>query len=146
MSNDAALYVALGILAGMYLFNRTGYSPGGIITPGLLAMDLADPGRLAAVFACAGVTALLLALAVRAAGVYGRQRTALAMLIAILARAALGFLFPAAPHWSGWVIPGLIGADMERQGVLPTAAASLAAAFAASMAAGLIITLSGAAL
>ncbi len=143
MNSDDALLVALGIIMGMYLFSKTGYSPGGIITPGLLAMDLNSPARLGSTFACAALTAVLLALAVRAWGLYGRQKTAMAMLIALCIKGLLALLFPFAPHWTGWIIPGLIGADMERQGALPTTAASFAAAFAASMAATLLFAPGG---
>lgn len=141
--NSSSLLIALGIALGMFFFSRTGYSPGGIITPGLLAIDLADPSRLGTTFACAFLTSLLLTLAIRAWGLYGRQRTAASMLIAVGIRAALSIFLPSAPHWTGWVAPGLIGADMHRQGILPTSAASLAAAFATSLAANLLYALPG---
>jgi poly-gamma-glutamate biosynthesis protein PgsC/CapC len=137
------LLVALGIALGLFLFHRTGYSPGGIITPGFLAMELASPGRIAAAFGCALVVAALLSLLVRRTGLYGRQRTGAAMLLALGLKVLLGDLFPAAPAWIGWVVPGLIGADMQRQGIVPTVASSLASAFAASLGAALLFSLSG---
>ena len=143
MTDGDVLLVALGIALGLYLFHRTGYSPGGIITPGFLAMELASPARVAAAFGCAMIVGALLSLLVRGTGLYGRQRTGAAMLLALGVKVVLGDLFPAAPAWIGWVIPGLIGADMQRQGIVPTAAASLASAFAASLAAVLLVSLSG---
>ncbi|NLA91225.1 MAG: capsule biosynthesis protein CapC [Synergistaceae bacterium] len=141
--SDGLVLIALGIALGMYFFSRTGYSPGGIITPGLLAMDLNSPVMLGTIFACAAMTAFLLSAAIKSLGLYGRQRTAAAMLIALLIKALLGAFLPLPLHWTGWVIPGLIGADMERQGAFPTVAASLAVAFATSMAGSLLYSLSG---
>ena len=143
MTDGDVLLVALGIALGLFLFHRTGYSPGGIITPGFLAMELASPGRIAAAFGCALAVAALLSLLVRRTGLYGRQRTGAAMLLALGLKVLLGDLFPAAPAWIGWVIPGLIGADMQRQGIVPTVASSLASAFAASLGAALLFSLSG---
>jgi len=54
-------------------------------------------------------------------------------------RAAAGVCLPFADHWIGWVAPGLIGADMQRQGVLPTAGATLATSLATAMAARLLL-------
>lgn len=138
MTQADALLVALGIALGLYLFHKTGYSPGGIITPGFLAMILSSPHRTGAVLLCSALVAGILSLVVRGTGIYGRQRTGAAMLIALGVKIALDGLFPGTPFWIGWVVPGLLGADMERQGFLPTTAASLAAAFAASMAASLV--------
>ena len=143
MTDGDVLLVALGIALGLYLFHRTGYSPGGIITPGFLAMELASPGRIAAAFGCAVVVSALLSHLVRGTGLYGRQRTGAAMLLALGLKVVLGDLFPAWPAWIGWVIPGLFGADMQRQGIVPTAATSLASAFATSLAAALLVSLSG---
>ena len=143
MTDGDVLLVALGIALGLYLFHRTGYSPGGIITPGFMAMELASPGRIVAAFGCALAVAALLSLLVRGTGMYGRQRTGAAMLLALGLKVMLGDLFPAAPVWIGWVIPGLIGADMQRQGIIPTVAAAMASAFAASLAAALLLSISG---
>ena len=141
--NGEILLLALGIALGMFFYSRTGYSPGGIITPGFLALELASPERVGALLLSAGAVALLLTLAVRTTGVYGRQRTGLAMLLALGIRVLFGGFFSLSSLWVGWVIPGLLGADMQRQGVLPTLGASFAAAFAAAMAAALIGSLGG---
>jgi len=131
--NDSELHViALGIALGLFYFHRTGYSPGGIITPGFIALELASPEKVAFALVSGCAVSALLFLAVRAWGLYGRQRTGVAMLIALALKIIAGSVLPALDLWVGWVIPGLIGADMQRQGVLPTIAASMSAAFAAS--------------
>lgn len=127
--------IALGIVLGMAFFRQTGFSPGGIITPGFLALEMASPERVLAAFAAGAAVALLLEGSVRLTGIYGRQKTALAMLFALGIMEFLDLILPAPSLWIGWVVPGLLGADMHRQGAVPTAAAALSTAFAASMAA-----------
>jgi uncharacterized membrane protein len=39
---------------------------------------------------------------------------------ALLIAALLGFFSSPLLPWVGWVVPGLIAADMQRQGVIPT--------------------------
>lgn len=139
MTEYRLLVIGVGIALGMLFFHRTGYSPGGIITPGLIALELGSPRSLAvALLVALGVSAVL-SLAVRFACLYGRQRTAAALLAALAFRAAAGVCLPFADHWIGWVAPGLIGADMQRQGVLPTAGATLATSLATAMAAHLLL-------
>ena len=141
--DEEILLLALGIALGMFFYSRTGYSPGGIITPGFLALELTSPERVGILLLSGGAVALLLALTVRATGIYGRQRTGLAMLLALGIRLLFGGFFPLSSLWVGWVIPGLLGADMQRQGVLPTLGASFATAFAAAMALALLTALGG---
>ncbi|MDI9370905.1 MAG: capsule biosynthesis protein CapC [Synergistaceae bacterium] len=134
MTEQRLMIVGLGIVLGMIFFHRTGYSPGGVITPGLLALELTSPERVAWVFLFAWVASLALELAVRAVGLYGRQRIGAALLVALTVRIAAGCFLPVEDLWIGWVVPGLVGADMQRQGALPTVGATLATAIAAAMA------------
>ena len=71
-----------------------------------------------------------LSLVARALGLYGRERIGTAMLLALVARIGLSFIVPVGTHWVGWVIPGLIAADGERQGVGMTLCGSVACAVA----------------
>ena len=136
------LLIGLGIALGALFFHRTGYSPGGIITPGFLALALDSPERIVTALIFGGIVALLLSLLERA-GLYGRTRTAAALLIALVLRALAGRYAPISEMWVGWVVPGLIGADMQRQGVVPTVGAALSTAVAAAMAASLLISARG---
>jgi poly-gamma-glutamate biosynthesis protein PgsC/CapC len=123
----------LGILCGMLFFQRTGLSCGGIITPGLIAMEMDNPLGLAFALGAALVTWILLAGVVRLLGIFGRQRLAAAMALALVVKILLSF-FPASPSlWLGWVVPGLMGADFQRQGFVSTFAGALGAGVAAAM-------------
>ncbi|QTX33633.1 capsule biosynthesis protein CapC [Aminithiophilus ramosus] len=110
----------------MAFYGRTGLSGGGILSPGLLALQGASSRPLIATVAAALLLLPLIEGAVRLLGLYGRQRLAFALLAALALRGFLPFLLPpgsGVPVWVGWVVPGLVAADMERQGIVPTVAA-----------------------
>jgi hypothetical protein len=132
--DHATLCLAIGMLFGMFYYHRTGWACGGIITPGIIAMYIGVPGKLAVSLAAGLLTWILLELLVRRFGVYGRQRLATAMLIALTLRYPLVSVLGEASLWLGWVVPGLLGADMQRQGLLPTLTAVAAVSLATAMA------------
>jgi poly-gamma-glutamate biosynthesis protein PgsC/CapC len=118
--NRELIIVAIGIALGMIYFQRTGLSPGGIITPGILALHMSSFQSFAWTVAFSIVIFILLEISVRIFGVYGRQRTALSLLMAAaIGLLPLGFL-PLEPIWLGWVIPGLVASDIQRQGFVAT--------------------------
>lgn len=117
----------------MLFFQRTGISCGGIISPGLMAMELDNFPGLAVSLGAALITWLLLALAMRAWGVFGRQRLALALALALAIKMLLSFWGLAPSLWLGWVVPGLMGADFQRQDFVPTISGAVGVAVAAAM-------------
>jgi gamma-polyglutamate biosynthesis protein CapC len=119
MNQDLAI-IALGIALGMVFFQRTGFSAGGIISPGILALNMSSFHSFAWTAIFSLFIFCLLEICVRFPGVYGRQRVATALLLAALFRLATGNVLPLDPIWLGWVIPGLVAADVQRQGILPT--------------------------
>ena len=134
MSYDyVTLCLATGMLLGMLYYHKTGWACGGIITPGVIAMYIGDPWKVAVSLAAGLATWILLELLVRFSGVYGRQRLAAAMLIALALRYPLVSVWGESSLWLGWVVPGLIGADMQRQGVVTTLTAVVAVSIAAAM-------------
>jgi poly-gamma-glutamate biosynthesis protein PgsC/CapC len=126
--------LALGMLLGMFYYHRTGWACGGIITPGIIAIYIGDPARVAVAMAAGLLTWVLLELLVRRFSLYGRQRLASAMLIALALRYPLVPVLGEASLWLGWVVPGLIGADTQRQGLLTTLTAVVAVSVATAMA------------
>jgi len=134
MSYDyVTLCLATGMLLGMLYYHKTGWACGGIITPGVIAMYIGDPWKVAVSLAAGLATWMLLELLVRFSGVYGRQRLAAAMLIALALRYPLVSIWGESSLWLGWVVPGLIGADMQRQGLVTTLTAVVAVSIAAAM-------------
>jgi poly-gamma-glutamate biosynthesis protein PgsC/CapC len=138
---SSEIHLLLGILLGMLFFQRTGISCGGIISPGLMAMEMDNPLGLAVSLAAALLTWGLLAWTVRVWGVFGRQRVAMAMAMALVIKIILSIFYPVPSPWLGWVVPGLMGADFQRQGFIPTISGAVCAAVAAAMSAGLLFSL-----
>ena len=122
----------VGVVLALVYTEITGILPGGIIVPAALALSMESPGRvlatvLAALFALAvyrGLASVLL--------IFGRRRFVLMLLLGALIGQLWFLLWPrfAAPSFDlrvvGWIIPGLLANNLERQKILPTLA-SLAA-------------------
>ena len=125
--------LALGMLLGMFYYQKTGWACGRIITPGVIAMYIGDPGKVGVSIAAGLLTWVLLDVLVRFFSLYGRQRLAAAMLIALALRYPLVSVWGESSLWLGWVVPGLIGADIQRQGLLTTLTAVVAVSFATAM-------------
>ena len=142
MNDPDGITIAIGILLGMFYFRQTGESPGGIITPGLVAMRFSNPQALCLSLGAALLLGVALRLFFRRFPVYGRQRVAFAMLCALAVRLALpgewgGEGFP----WLGWVVPGLVAADVERQGIAATFSGLASVYVAASWGASLVLAI-----
>jgi poly-gamma-glutamate biosynthesis protein PgsC/CapC len=125
--------LAIGILLGMLYYHKTGWACGGIITPGVIAIYIGDPDKVLVSIAAGLVTWIGLKILVKFSGIYGRQRLAAAMLIALALRYPLVSVWGETSLWLGWVVPGLIGADMQRQGVAITLAAVVAVSVVTAM-------------
>ena len=141
MTDNITLTLAIGIAFSMLWERRTGWASGGLIAPGVAALTLYDPYRLllgvALSFAVWGVVEV----SSRYFTLYGRQRIGWAMLIALALRALTGHFSPD-PLWFGWVVPGLIAADIQRQGAAETVSSLLIVAAAAAFSMELIYSLS----
>jgi poly-gamma-glutamate biosynthesis protein PgsC/CapC len=125
--------LAIGILLGMLYYHKSGWACGGIITPGVIAIYIGDPDKVLVSMTAGLATWIVLKTLVRFSGIYGRQRLAAAMLIALALRYPLVSVWGETSLWLGWVVPGLIGADMQRQGVAITLAAVVAVSVVTAM-------------
>jgi len=125
--------LAIGILLGMLYYHKTGWACGGIITPGVIAIYISSPEKVLVSIAAGMGTWLMLELLVRISGLYGRQRLAAAMLIALALRYPLMSVWGETSLWLGWVVPGLIGADLQRQGVVATLSAVVTVSIVTAM-------------
>lgn len=125
--------LAVGMLLGMLYYHKTGWACGGIITPGILAMYIADPFRLLISLTAGIATWIILAGLVRLFGFYGRQRLIVAMLAALALRYPMVSLWGGASLWLGWVVPGLLAADIQKQGLSVTLSAVVATGVATAM-------------
>jgi poly-gamma-glutamate biosynthesis protein PgsC/CapC len=127
--------IGMSLVASLLSFEVVGLSPGGLVVPGYLALVANRPQGLA-VIAGAGLITLVLVKAISEYVVlFSRRRFVCMVLVGLLcmrglelAGAATSHLMPEAAGL-GYIVPGLLANDMERQGVLPTLLmATLAAA------------------
>jgi len=118
----------LGLLVSLLFTGITGLYPGGIIVPSYLVLFVEQPARIAGTLFAAFLTLLCFKLASRFLIIFGRRR----FVFMVLAGGIWTFLwlqifpsvFPASLEFRviGWVIPGLIANNFERQGVIVTTA------------------------
>lgn len=118
----------IGLLASLVYAERTGLYPGGIIVPAYLAFYLGQPARIGATLAATFLALISYKILARYFLLFGRRRFVLMLLLGGLWVQAGLLLFPgivAAPLEArviGWVIPGLLANNLERQKLLPTLA------------------------
>jgi len=132
--------ISTGLVASLLLSELVGLSAGGLITPAYLALLVEQPWRLggtaiAAVLAFAGYRLLS-----RYLILFGRRRFLAMVLLGLTGKWTVEAAAPAfaatlfAPIGAiGYVIPGLIANDFERQGILPTVAMVSAATVLAAL-------------
>jgi hypothetical protein len=128
---EELLRLILGVAAGALFSARTGFATGGIITPGFLAVVGFRSFAAPLVFGLGMLLALVLEAATRCFGLYGRRRMTVAILLSLSVFLFWSAFFPLSVPWSGWLVPGLLAGDAQRQGALPTCAGALAAGAAA---------------
>jgi poly-gamma-glutamate biosynthesis protein PgsC/CapC len=121
--------IAIGLLAGFLLYEWCGLSPGGFVVPGYVALQLDRPWVLGATLAaCLLAWGIVRGLS-RWLIIYGRRRFLLMVLAGFacqgLVEAALRTLPGPVPPTEviGFIIPGLIANELDRQGAMPTFAA-----------------------
>ena len=127
----------IGIVLALLYVETTDVYPGGIIVPAYFALFLDRPlyvaATLAVAFAALGVYRLLS----RRLILFGRRRFVLLLLLGALISQLVLFLaprlVPAAVEVRiiGWVIPGLLANNLDKQKAVPTLASLLTVAAAA---------------
>ena len=118
----------LGLLLSLAFIALTGVYPGGIIVPSYLVLFLSEPLRLSGTLGAALLTCGVYLVASRWFILFGRRRFVFLIFVgglwALFGQTVLPFIFPISVEFTviGWVIPGLIANQMERQGVVVTTA------------------------
>ena len=120
------LSVVLGIFLGLLSYEFLGISPGGLVAPGYVALFLDQPMRIAGTFIVSVCTFLLINWVSNYVVMFGRRRFAVTMLTSFLLRWLWEELLLRSPvnipelRVIGYIVPGLIANDMERQGLIAT--------------------------
>jgi poly-gamma-glutamate biosynthesis protein PgsC/CapC len=122
----------LGLLVSLVFIGFTGIHPGGVIVPSYLVLFVHTPERIAGTLLVSLLTLLCFKLASNRLILFGTRRFVFMILVAGVWTLLWLRFFPALLPGSlefrviGWIVPGLIANNLERQGVLVTTA-SLAA-------------------
>lgn len=123
-------FLFIGILVSLYVTETTGFSPGGVVVAGYLALFALQPVWLAGTIAVALVTWGVVRLLGRFLLLYGRRLFAMHLLTGMLLGQAVMLAGRGMTHWDwgisviGWIVPGLLSRDFDRQGFVPTVAAT----------------------
>lgn len=123
----------IGLVVSLVVVEVFGVWPGGIIVPAYLALHLDKPARVAMTLAAAVAALLLYKLLASYFLLFGKRRFVVLLLLGgALIQAAMivfprVFAFPAEMRVIGWVVPGLLANNLERQKPLPVAAALILA-------------------
>lgn len=115
--NDTLL---LGIILSLIFAEFTDLSPGGIIVPAYFAMYSYDPMRILGTLLIAVLSVAMVRLMSHYMILYGRRRFAVYVMTGIFLRMLLGFALADTGFSIGYLIPGILGRDMEKQGIVPT--------------------------
>ena len=118
-----AISIGIGLVVSLLFSELFGIASSGLIVPGYMALYLLQPWQIFATmvvaFGALGIVRLLSTILI----IYGRRRTALMILIGYILGMfirEMPWLGPAEFTVIGYVIPGLIAAWMDRQGVAQT--------------------------
>jgi len=118
--------LAIGTALSLGMFHLTGLSPGGIVTPGYLALVLDKPRDLAIILAAAIAAWGIVRLIGDWLMLYGARRFGLTVLIglclSVAANLAAQQSIALAGDWTalGYVVPGLLAHQLDRQGFINT--------------------------
>ncbi|MFJ9417991.1 MULTISPECIES: poly-gamma-glutamate biosynthesis protein PgsC/CapC [unclassified Streptomyces] len=129
----AALGIALGLVFSLVCYLTTNLSPGGMITPGWLALTLVtDAGRAALMIGVTALTYFATKVLQRQVILYGKRLFAAVVLCAVVLQAtvmlALQHEFPLlyTTQTLGFIVPGLIAYQLIRQPLAATAISTTA--------------------
>ncbi len=121
------LAVTLGLILSLLSYEVFGLAAGGIVVPGYIALQLAEPDRLAGILLVSTATFLIIKILSRYTFLYGRRQMVMCLLIGcLLANASRLFLVidlttsTVQLQAVGWVVPGLIAHWFGKQGIFRT--------------------------
>ncbi|MBN1273406.1 MAG: poly-gamma-glutamate biosynthesis protein PgsC [Candidatus Aminicenantes bacterium] len=124
----------IGILAALLFVEIFDFYPGGIIVPAYFALFLDQPLRVLVTLLIAGLSLVCFKGLARCFLLFGKRRFVFLVLIGALLSQVWFMLAPSPAAdpagWQaiGWVIPGLLANNLERQKILPTLGALVSVA------------------
>jgi poly-gamma-glutamate biosynthesis protein PgsC/CapC len=120
--------IFIGLLVAVLYVEVFGVYPGGIIVPAYIALYLDQPLRVAVTLAVAILCVLLYRVLSRYVILFGKRRFVTFIFIGAVLAQVWSFFFPHVFPESfglraiGWLIPGLLANNLEKQRFFPTLA------------------------
>ena len=133
MSDEMIIF---GVLASIVFHELVQISPGGIIVPGYIALLLDDPWRVAVTIGLSLLTWGAVRLLAEHVILFGKRRFAVFIIVSFLLRWAFGLVSAeaelpiSAALVIGYLVPGILAHEIDRQGLVKTLASMLLMAFA----------------
>jgi poly-gamma-glutamate biosynthesis protein PgsC/CapC len=118
--------IIVGIVVSMFWYEKKNLSPGGVIVPGVTALFLlTDPFIVVITLMIAFITAFVVRNMSNYIILFGRRRFSMVILVSFgiiwaVDRLTYSIMPPTEIHVLGYIIPGLVANEMERQGSLKT--------------------------
>jgi poly-gamma-glutamate biosynthesis protein PgsC/CapC len=128
--------VVLGIIASIIFYELTEISPGGIIVPGYIALFIDNPMRILFTVIVSITAFLAVKLLSNFTILYGKRKFAVFIIMSFLIKFLLGNfaevteLAVSASLVIGYLVPGIIAQEIDRQGMIKTLSSMLVVAFA----------------
>jgi len=118
--------IGIGIMVSFAFYEIVGFSPGGIVVPGYVALFLDQPIRILVTLLVALLTYFAVKILSNYIILYGRRRFLTMVLVSFLLKWLIEEMIIKMPisgielRSIGYIIPGLIANEMRRQGIFPT--------------------------
>ncbi|HEU5169524.1 MAG TPA: poly-gamma-glutamate biosynthesis protein PgsC [Gemmatimonadales bacterium] len=129
--------VGIGVLLNLLVYESIGLTAGGMVVPGYLALFMDQPLRIAVTLAAGLATWAVVSVVLgRWVILFGRRRYGAMLVGGLLATYVFELLSSgagaAAGEWRviGYIVPGLLANEIDRQGPLATLAVTLVLAIA----------------
>ena len=132
--------IIIGIIVSLIFSYFTSLSPAGLIVPGYIALNIGSPLKILLTFVVVLITLAIYKIISRFTILYGQRRFAVMVIISI----CISWLITRLPlpvaniSVIGYLIPGIIAKECDRQGVIKTVI-SLAIASGITLAIGLLL-------
>ena len=117
----------LALLISLLFTEFTNLLPGGIIVPFYFALYLDDPVKIIETVVSALIAMIVVKFLSRYTILYGRRKFALYLIIGILEKILFTYLYFGNSYMFynlsmtiGYLVPGILGREMEKQGILKT--------------------------
>ncbi len=131
--------VVLGVIAGIVFYELTGISPGGIIVPGYIALFIDNPMRILFTVIVSLIAFFSVKLLSNYTILYGKRKFAVFIIMSFIIRYLLGGigdvaeLAVSASLVIGYLVPGIIAQEMDRQGMVKTISSMLVVALSVKL-------------